>query len=264
VGWYGDAAATTGARYNPVAQSRILDTRAGNGAPVAKLGAGATLDLQVTGRGGVPATGATAVALDVTVLQPSSTSSLTVWPTGQARPNPASSVTYGSNQSAANVVLVPLGTGGKVSLYNQYGSTHVVADVVGWYGDAAATTGARFNQLAQARILDTRSGNGAPVAKLGTAATLDLQVTGRGGVPATGATAVALHVTVLQPSTASSLTAWPTGQVRPNPASNLTYASGQSVTGLVLVPLGAGGKVSLYNQSGTTNVTADVVGWYGP
>ena len=32
-----------------------------------------------------------------------------------------------------NLVVVKVGAGGKISLYNAAGSTHVVADVAGWY-----------------------------------------------------------------------------------------------------------------------------------
>ncbi|MDP9020136.1 MAG: S8 family serine peptidase, partial [Actinomycetota bacterium] len=54
------------ARYTPLAPSRILDTRYGNGAPKAKLGPGASLDLQVTGRGGVPSSGVSGVVVNLT------------------------------------------------------------------------------------------------------------------------------------------------------------------------------------------------------
>ncbi|NCY17585.1 MAG: hypothetical protein EBX39_12680 [Actinobacteria bacterium] len=50
------------------------------------IGAGQTLNLTVLGRGGVPATGVDAVALNVTSTGASSDSYLTVWPTGSTRP----------------------------------------------------------------------------------------------------------------------------------------------------------------------------------
>ena len=37
----------------------------------------------------------------------------------------------------ANLVTVPIGSGGKVRIFNAAGSTHVVADVVGYYHSAA-------------------------------------------------------------------------------------------------------------------------------
>ena len=49
-----------------------------------------------------------------------------------------------------------------MSLYNAAGSTHVVADVAGWYGEAGATSGSRFTGVVPSRILDTRYGLGAP------------------------------------------------------------------------------------------------------
>ena len=60
-----------------------------------------------------------------------------------------------------------------------------------------------------------------------------------------------LNVTVTEPRPASYLTAWPTGDPRPL-ASNLNYVAGQTVPNLVIVKVGAGGKVSLYNAAGVT------------
>jgi hypothetical protein len=114
--------------------------------------------------------------------------------------------------------------------------------------------------LVPARVLDTRNGVGAPLAPLGANSSLDLQVTGRGGVPA-GATAVVLNVTVTDATDSSFLTAWPTGVTRPV-ASNLNFVAGQTVPNLVIVQVGSGGKVSLYNFAGSTDVIADVVGYY--
>ena len=121
-----------GAGYHPLTPSRILDTRTGNGAPVAPVGPGATLHLQVTGRGGVPATGVSAVVLNVTVTQTTAPSFLTVFPTGEALPL-AANLNYVAGQTVPNLVTAKLGANGRISLYNAAGSTHVVADVAGWY-----------------------------------------------------------------------------------------------------------------------------------
>jgi hypothetical protein len=259
VGWYSDnTVATSGARYQPLSPSRILDTREGNGAPRAKLGPGATLSLQVTDRGGVPAEGVSAVVMNVTVTQPTASSVLTVWPFGEPRPN-ASNLNYVAGQTVPNLVVVKVGAGGKVSLRNFFGATHVVADVVGWFSDPAATTGARYHGLSPARILDTREGNGAPTGKV--SGTISVQATGRGGVPADGVSAVVMNVTVTQPTASSVLTVWPFGEPQPN-ASNLNYVARQTVPNLVVVKVGTGGKVNLRNFFGSTHLVADVVGWY--
>jgi outer membrane protein assembly factor BamB len=255
-GWYGP----DGAGYTTLTPARILDTRTGNGAPAAKLGADATLALQVAGRGGVPAAGATAVVLNVTVTEPTADSFLTVWPAGQARPL-VSNLDFMPGQTVPNLVVVKVGAGGEVDLYNNVGAAHVIADVAGWFG-VVGGAGSGFTAVAPQRILDTRSGNGAPVAKLGANATLALQVTGRAGVPPAGVSAVVLNVTVTEPTAESFLTVWPAGEARPL-ASNLNDVANKTVANLVVVKVGAGGQINLYNLVGATHVIADVAGWFG-
>ena len=247
-----------GLPYHPVVPARILDTREGVGAPVGTIGAGATLPLQVSGQGGVPARGVTAVVLNVTATEPTATSFLTAWPAGEARPL-ASNLNYVARQTVPNLVTAKVGAGGQVNLYNHSGSTHVVADVAGWYGTDVTDGGAGYNALPPARILDTRTAAGG---KLGPGATLDLQVTGRGEVPVSGVSAVVLNMTVTEPTAGGFLTAWPAGQPRPL-ASNLNFVPGQTVPNLVVAKVGAGGKVSLFNFQGAAHVVADVAGWYG-
>jgi hypothetical protein len=244
--------------YHPLTPARILDTRTGNGAPVARLGPNATLSLPVTGRGGVPATGVTSVVLNVTVTEASAISFLTAWPAGAPRPL-ASNLNYAAGDTVANLVVVKVGTDGKVNLFNLAGSAHVIADVAGWYGGG---DGQRYSALTPARILDTRAGNGAPAAKLGAGSAMTLQVSGRGGVPATGVSAVVLNVTVTDTSTGGWLGAWPAGEALPL-ASNLNYLPGQTVANLVMVKVGAGGGVNLYSSGGPLSVIADVAGYYG-
>ena len=243
-----------GGTFHPLTPQRVLDTRAGLGAPAARLGPGGTLSLQVTGAGGVPASGVSAVVLNVTVTEPTAGSFLTVSPTGEARPL-ASNLNYAAGQTVPNLVMAKVGAGGKVDLFNSSGTTHVIADVAGWYGPDGA--GGRYRAVTPARILDTR-----PASKLGPASAVGLQVTGQGGVPATGVSAVVLNVTVTEPTATSFLTAWPAGEARPL-ASNLNFVAGQTVPNLVVVKVGAGGKVDLFNYAGAAHVVVDVAGWYG-
>jgi hypothetical protein len=42
----------------------------------------------------------------------------------------------------------------------------------------------------------------------------------------------------------------------------MAWLKGQSVSTLVIVPLGAGGKIDLYNQFGHVNVSVTVEGYY--
>lgn len=96
---------------------------------------------------------------------------------------------------------------------------------------------------------------------MGPNATLGLQMSGRGGVPAEGVSAVVMNVTVTESSVFSVLTAWPAGETRPN-ASNLNYVANQTVPNLAVVKVGADGKANLHNLSGSTHVVADVADEY--
>ncbi|MGI8984417.1 MAG: hypothetical protein ACR2HM_07795 [Acidimicrobiales bacterium] len=149
-----------------------------------------------------------------------------------------------------------LGAGGGLSLFNAAGSTHVIADVAGWYGDDTDTSGARFHPLVPSRILDSRDS-----APLGPDAAMTLQVAGRGGVPATGASAVVMNLTVTAPTAASYVTVFPAGDALPL-ASNVNFDAGTTTPNLVTAKLGAGGGVQLYNAAGSAHVIVDVAGWY--
>ncbi|MGB8861236.1 MAG: hypothetical protein WCC60_18405 [Ilumatobacteraceae bacterium] len=114
-------------------------------------------------------------------------------------------------------------------------------------GNTAFAAAPGFTGVTPARLLDTRNGVGAPAAPVGPAGSINLQVTGRGGVPASGVTAVVLNVTAASPTATSYLTVWPTGAAQPN-ASNLNYVAGQTVPNLVIVKVGTGGQVSLFTR----------------
>jgi hypothetical protein len=252
VGYFRQTAAT---RLVPLSPARILDTREGNGARRGRLGQEQVIELQVAGRGGVPANGADAVVMNVTVTEPDSDSWLTIWPTGSARPN-ASSLNYRPGLTVPNLVVAKLGSGGRVSLFNARGSAHVIADVVGCFASGGRS---RHTPVAPSRILDTRDGTGGVRGPVGNGP-FDLQVTGRAGVP-TSATAVALNVTVTEPTAWSWLTVWPTGEPLPT-ASSLNYDVGATVANMVVAKLGAGGRVRIQNAHGAAQVIADVVGFF--
>jgi hypothetical protein len=150
----------TGAFY-PVVTTRILDTRTGNGVSApGQVHQGATIDLQVAGRGGVPVTGASAVVLNLTVTGPTSGGYVTAYPTSGTKPL-VSTINFPRGWTGANSVTVPLGTGGKVSLFNCCGNVSLIADVVGWYAATDAKAGGVFGKTYQTvrpeRLYDSRA-----------------------------------------------------------------------------------------------------------
>ena len=252
---------STAGEFVPVVPARVTDTRGGSGQANAgsKLGPGATLDVQVTGAGGIPFAGVDAIVLNVTAVDQTANGFFTVFPTGTSLPL-ASNLNWTPNDTVPNRVIVPVGTGGKVSIYNGHGSADAVVDVNGYFTDKHAS-GVSFTNVVPARIKDTRSGPGV-IGKLGAGSTTTLTVAGNGGVPATGAKAVILNVTVTNPTAPSFLTVYPTGGSLPV-ASDLNFVAGQTVPNLVVVKLSGAGQINIYNGYGSTDVVVDVEGWFG-
>ena len=254
---FGSSAAPVSAAggYTALTPARVLDTRTGVGAPQARVGAGGRVDLKVTGVAGIPETGVAAVVLNVTAINPDTKTFLTVWPTGQPKPA-TSNLNAPAGATIPNLVIATVGADGKVSIANEFGTIDIAADVTGWY-----PTGSDYNALTPARVLDTRTGTGAPRARVGAGGRVDLQVTGSNGIPETGVAAVVLNVTAINPDTKTFLTVWPTGQPKPA-TSNLNAPTGATIPNLVIATVGADGKVAIANEFGTIDIAADVTGWY--
>jgi hypothetical protein len=119
--------------FHSLTPERLLDTRSGLGnAPAGIVGAGKTVELQVTGAGtsNIPAD-AGAVVLNVTVDGPQQTGHITVYPCGSDRPD-TSTLNYTKGNAMANASIAKIGAGGKVCLYTLQ-PTHLIADVTGWF-----------------------------------------------------------------------------------------------------------------------------------
>gem|GEM_PF-1078709 len=251
-----------GGAYHPLDPARILDSRNGLGGRSSPLNDGESLDLQVAGQGGVPASGAVAVVLNVTVTDTTSAGHLTVYPSRTPLPE-VSNLNWPANATIANLVEVKLGTGGGVTMLASSGKVDVVADVEGWVAVPMRVPGpdGLYNPLSPARLLDTRNGTGGFASALGSGQSISLQVAGRSGIPPAGAEAVILNVTVTDPSQNGYVTVWPEGAPLPV-ASNLNFVKGQTIPNRVIVRLSQSGKINLYNGGGTVHLVVDLNGWF--
>lgn len=239
----------TGNGFTPISPARVKDTRTGLGGGGA-LGAGRTQTLSLAGIGGVPLA-VDAVALNVTVVDPTATGYLTVSPTGTTRPE-ASNINFAAGATIANLVVAKLGTAGSIDLFNAAGDAHVLVDVFGYY----ASSGDTFVPIAPVRVFDVRN-----TGAFDGDERRDVQITGQ-AVPA-NATAVAINVTAVDPTATGYLTVFPSGQSQPG-SSNLNFTAGRTMAGLAVVKLGAGGRLSIYNSAGRTGVLVDVAGYFSP
>jgi hypothetical protein len=112
------------------------------------------------------------------------------------------------------------------------------------------------------RILDTRTTLGGHHGVLGPNSELALQVGGVAGVPAgAAASAAVVNLTAVAPTSTTYLTAYPSGGTRPT-VSSINVAAKKVRANLVTVPLGADGKIRIYNQRGSVNVIVDVMGFF--
>ncbi|MGZ4728603.1 MAG: fibronectin type III domain-containing protein [Acidimicrobiales bacterium] len=127
---------TSPSRFHTQPSQRVLDSRPGTqvGPFSTRWAPGETRVLPVAGHGGVPATGVTAVVMNITVTDTSAPGYLTAYPDLTTRPAQASNLNWAPGVTIANLATVQLGTDGAVKLYVNNSATNVIADVVGWYG----------------------------------------------------------------------------------------------------------------------------------
>jgi len=274
VGWF-----PVGSAYTGVNPQRMLDTRS-SGSPnyggptidelyqnTGALAAGQTFVLPVTGRGTIPASGVGAVAINVTVVGPTVGNFVSVFP-GDTSLGGTSNINFSAGQTIANMVITKVSAAGTIAIYNNAGATQIVVDVVGWF-----PTVSDFHSFAPQRFVDTRApgypsyggstidGQYQAIGPIVPGGYLDLTMLGRGSIPASGVGAVALNVTVVGSTGSNYLTVYPFGGIEPT-VSNLNFVAGDTIANMVIVKLGAGGKITIYNNAGNTPVLVDVVGWF--
>ncbi|MEU2389311.1 PKD domain-containing protein [Streptomyces sp. NPDC007369] len=124
-----------------------------------------------------------------------------------------------------------------------------------------STVGSDFTPHTPTRLLDTRSGTGAPKAKVAPYTSARVKIAGNAKIPA-GASAVALNVTATNTTSGGHVTAFASGGKRPT-TSNLNFEPGETVPNMVIVPVGKDGYVELYNGGWESiDLIADVTGYF--
>jgi hypothetical protein len=120
-------------QYYSITPCRVVDTRnavSTNGGPSL---ATSPRSFQIRGNCGVPST-AKAVSLNVTIANASTSSWLTIWPSGSAQPF-VSTINFDQNSPAlANGAIVGLSSNTTdLSVANAFGGVHVILDVTGYF-----------------------------------------------------------------------------------------------------------------------------------
>jgi hypothetical protein len=256
-GYFAEAGAARDGRYVRVFPSRLLDTRS---QPSGKLTAGGTVRVQVTGRGGVPTGGIAAVALNVTATQASDAGYVQVVPSGTAAFGGYSNLNVVTAQTIPNLVVVPVGADGSVTVFSERG-THVIVDLFGYFTNEVApeSTDGLFVALSPTRLVDTRGG-----AMPSGGSVTAVAPRGRSGIPLTGVAAVFGNVTATDSANAAYVQAvpGPASTARKGLWSNVNIErSHQTIANAAIANLGTDGDFLLYT-SGGAHLLFDASGYF--
>ncbi len=280
---YGSSAAFSQGPYTAITPFRVCDTRPpGHGiidnqcdfgsGPIGPIGKAQSRAVTIEGEGVVPATGVTAVVVNLTAIAPTLNSLVSLYPAGGSLPA-TSNVNPFAGQVVANLVEVGIGTGGQIEVYNAVGTINVALDVEGYVSSGSP---GYFNAVAPTRICDTRVGPGISPNQcnahghnqIGTTTPLNFNISQSGSpIPTSGVTAVVFNLTAISPTARTVLTAAP-GDVSVKPSvSNLNLNPGTAVPNRVIVGVPSGCTtnctVNIWNGVGLVDVAIDVDGWFG-
>ena len=295
------ATVSAASSYTPMSPTfRILDTRKGTcgGNVCHALGTNGRLNLQITGYTD-PGTGqsvpaaATAVVMNVTAVDGTSGSLLTVYPQGTTQPN-ASNINFPAHTNLANLVTSELGSTGEVTIYNARGTVNVVADVEGYFQpEPSSHPSGEYHPIPPLRVCDTREGqpnnscngdNDGHSHTIGPNSSVKVTIAGQPdwcapscapSVPTDGTEEFAIiNLTAVAPTAGTYLSVdrWTTtgcgygGNKGAPPFSTINLHAGQTLSNRVFVDLGINTNpinICVYNAVGKVNIVIDANGWFG-
>jgi hypothetical protein len=255
-GYFAPASASSAGRLQPMVPGRLLDTRAATliGYSGGEPAIGATVPVAVLGREGVPASGVSAVVLNVTATDTADAGFVTAWPQGD-RPTVSSLNLDPRDPTIANQVVVPIGADGNILLYT-LNAAQLIVDVTGYYTDSTAPQGTTglFIPVSPYRAVDTRT-----TAELAAGSTMTL-LAAADGTAAAGMSGLAMNVTATQPAAPGFVTVWPQS-TRPTASSVNFTSAGQTIPNHVTSATGDDGGVRLFTLA-SADLVVDVIGWY--
>jgi uncharacterized protein YkwD len=247
--------------FADVAPARLFDSRSGSaiidgvGSGGGIRSAGQISEITVSNRATVPSL-VSAVALNVTAVNPSDAGYVSVFPCGSPPPN-ASNLNFVRGQTIANFVLAKPDADGKVCVLTS-SATHLLVDLAGFFPLSST-----YSAITPARLYDTRLGSstidgiGAGSGATVVGSVTRVKISGRAGSAIDTPVAVALNVTV--PATNDGyLTVFPCDTPKPN-ASSLNYSAGKTIAAAAIVKVGVSGEVCVFSSS-STHLIVDING----
>jgi hypothetical protein len=174
-----------------------------------------------------------------------------------------SNLNYTANRTVPNSAVIPVGSDGKIDLFNggaSAGPIDLIADVTGYFSTNATSA---YVPVTPTRLLDTRpAGTLFPGGII--AVNPDSVLLGNSANSGL-ATGFAVNVTVTGPSGTGFITAYPNGTPVPD-TSTLNYVPGLTSANLALVTPGADQNIAFTNggsSAGGTHLIVDLFGYSG-
>jgi hypothetical protein len=260
-GYFTSATTATGAStYTPLTDPvRLFYTGNGTGLPNSNpVPANSALTVTIAGDNtngaGIPATGVTAIAINIGAIAPSGDNGfIEAYPNTLATRPAESNITFIGGETYQDTVIIPVGSDGKVKFYN--GSAQpidLVGDLSGYF--TTATTGKYYHALDGTRITDTRQ-------TTSIAANATRNIADPVSVVADDP-ALVVNVTVTGPGNPGFLRVWPGDQTAPG-TSVVTFSPSQTIASLALVSTTNQNSFNIANASaGSTNVILDTDGYF--
>ncbi len=99
--------------------------------PPAPSPRGTSRAIRIAGRAGIPTPGVDAVVVNLTGIDPTTSTYLTAYPSGGSVPN-TSTINLPPNGVTPNLAVVKLGPDGTINIYNAAGTTPTLVDILGY------------------------------------------------------------------------------------------------------------------------------------
>ena len=238
----------TGDRYTAVDPVRAFDSRTEQRALVD----GTTRTVDVAAALQLPAASVNAVTVNVTTTRAQGNGYVVAYGSGGLPTTSTVNLQVGAD--VANRAVVPV-VDGKITLALKGAPSDAIVDIAGWYGVPGDSAGSLFTPIAPTRVLDTRQ-----TRALSPTEQRSVSVPGT-AVPA-GATAIVGTVTAVnQTAPWTHARVWPAG-LPLTATSDLNSTGAHTQANAVVVRLGTGAGVSLYNDQGSSDLLLDVVGYF--
>ena len=228
-GWF-----AKGGGFRSIEPTRLLDSRS----TMTRLRAGEVVDVATNlapGQGAI---------VNVTGVDPTSAGFITVWPSGAPKPD-TSNLNLAAGETAANLAIVGVGAGGKLSFSSSM-ATDLVVDIMG------TVSAADFRPVGPRRLLDSRGQPQKLIFGGGVASNLFLEPGSPQG------DSVVLNVTVVDPASDGFVTVLPYNSAG-DATSNVNGQRGETTPNLAVVSVGTLNRLSV-SWFMTTHLVVDLFG----